>query len=133
MSASYVRTTMRTWCNEVATAVSVPFYDTVNLAPVTPDNVWWTVEFVSEYHEGTFCNPGYVENGFISVFVIARPGRGDAEAIAAIEAIIPALDAKIDPTQRFVLKNYEPIDEDSAGSADSNYRLRVVFNYAHSL
>jgi hypothetical protein len=32
-----------------------------------------------------------------------------------------------------VLKNYEPLDEDSAGSADSMYRVQVVVNYAHSL
>ena len=133
MSASYVRTTARRWAAEVATSVGVPFYDTINLAPTPTDNVWWTVSFTSESHEGTFCKPGYIENGFISVVVMARPGRGDAEAITAMESIIPALDAKIDPTQRLVLKNYEPLDEDSAGSADSMYRVQVVVNYAHSL
>ena len=133
MSASYVRAKVRTWCNEVATSEGVPFHDTINLSPAITDNVWFTVEFVSEYHEGTFCQPDYIESGFIAVIVVARAGRGDMEAVTAMEAIIPALDAKIDPTQRLVLKNFEPIDEESGGTADSSYRLRCVFNYAHSL
>jgi hypothetical protein len=124
---------MRQWCNEVAASESVPFHDTINLSPAITDNVWFTVEFASEFHEGTFCKPGYIENGFIAVIVAARPGRGDMEAVTAIEKIIPALDAKVDPTQRLVLKNFEPIDEESAGTADRTYRLRCVFNYAHSL
>ena len=133
MSASYVRTTMRKWCDEVATALSIPFYDTVNLEQMPSDNVWFTVSFVSEYHEGTFCNKEYLENGFITVTAVARPGRGDLEAIQALEQVVPALDAKIDPTGRLVLDSYEPIDEASNGSADKDYRVRVIMNYTHSL
>ena len=133
MSASYVRTQTRTWCNEVATALGIPFYDTLNQEQSPTDNVWWTVGFTSEFHSGTFCKPDYIENGFLTVTVVARPGRGDIEAVQAMEQIVPALDAKIDPTQRLVLENYEPIDEASNGSADKDYRLRVIFNYQHSL
>ena len=133
MSASYVRTKTRDWCGEVAAATTIPFYDTINMEHIPTADVWFTVGFTSEFHEGTFCNTGYIENGFITVTVIARPGRGDLEAIQAMEQIIPALDAKIDPTQRLVLKNYEPIDEASNGSADKDYRIRVLMNYQHSL
>ena len=133
MSASYVRTKTREWCNEVATALSIPFYDTINMEHIPTVNVWFTVGFTSEFHSGTFCNIGYIENGFMTVTVVARPGRGDIEAIQAMESIIPALDAKIDPTQRLVLTSYEPLDEASNGSADKDYRVRVLMNYTHSL
>ena len=133
MSASYVRTKTREWCTEVSTALAIPFYDTINQEQAPTDNVWFTVEFFSEFHSGTFCNPGYIENGFVSIIVVAKPGRGDLEAIQAMEQIIPALDAKVDPTQRLVYTSYEPLDEFSGGTADKDYRVRVVINYNHSL
>lgn len=131
MSSSYVRTKIRQWCGEVATATSVLFYDTVNVAVNPADDVWFTVAFVSEMHEGTFCRPDFIEMGFISFVFIARPGIGDAACIAAVEAVIPAIMAKVDP--KLTLITFEPVDEDSLGSADKNYRMSVAVNYRLSL
>ena len=124
---------MKTWCNEVATSSGVTFYDTINNHVTPADTVWFTVSFTSEFHEGTFCNRGYIESGFITITVAADPGRGDIPAVQAMEKIIPALDAKLDNTQRLVLTSYEPIDEASAGSADKDYRIRVIMNYRYSV
>lgn len=131
MSSSYVRSTMRTWCNQVATLTSVPFYDTVNVNVTPADPVWFTVSFVAEMHEGTYGKPEYVEMGFISVVFVARPGIGDAACLAALEAVIPALMAKEDAN--LTLTNYEPLDEDSLGTADKDYRMSVSVNYRLSL
>lgn len=133
MSASFVRTTFRTWATEVATATTLPFYDTINQSQNPTDAIWWTCEFTSELHEGTFCQRGYFETGFITVIVVSEPGIGDLQAIQAMEQIVPALDAKIDPTQRLVLESYDPLDEQTAGSADQSYRVRCNINYRHSL
>ena len=131
MSAGAVRTQVRTWAAEVETSTGVPFYDTINILQSPADNVWWTVAFVSEYHDGTFCEPGYIEHGFVEVIVIAQPGRGDADAITAIEQIIPALMGK--DMNKVELISYEPIDEITNGSADESYRIRCLINYLYSL
>jgi hypothetical protein len=133
VSASYIRAKFRTWATEVAAATGLPFYDTINRQQNPADAVWWTCGFTSEFHEGTFCDRGYIETGFVTVIVVAEPGLGDLPAVQAMEQIVPALDAKIDPTQRLVLESYEPIDEQTAGSADQNYRVRCNINYRHSL
>lgn len=133
MSASAVRTQIRTWAAEIATSEAVPYYDTVNIMESPTEAVWWTIEFRTDFMEGTFCKAGYIEEGYIRIDVVAAPGTGDAAAIAAMEKIVPAFDAKLDPTQRVVLTTYEPIQENSGGSADKSYRVSVVFNYRHSL
>jgi hypothetical protein len=86
---------------------------------------------VSESHEGTFCKPDYIEHGFISVVFFAQPGTGDTACITAVEAVIPVLFANLDP--KLALINYEPVDEDSFGSADRDYRMSVSMNYRLSL
>lgn len=131
MSSSYVRSKIRQWCGEVATAAAVPFYDTVNVNVRPSDAVWFTVSFVAEMHEGTFCAPNFIEHGFINVVFIARPGIGDTAAIEAVEDVIPALMAKSD--SKLTLINFEPVDEDSLGSADKDYRMSVAVNYRLSL
>ena len=131
MSASYVRNLVRTWCNAAATATGVPFHDTINISVNPVDPVWFTVVFTSESHEGTFCRPNFVENGFVNVVFIARPGTGDSACLAAVEAVIPVLFANTDA--KLALTDYEPIDEDSFGSADKDYRMSVVINYRLSL
>lgn len=131
MSSSYVRSKARQWCGEVATSTAVPFYDTVNVSVNPSDDVWFTAEFVAEMHEGTFCRPDFVETGFINVIFIARPGIGDAAAVAAVETVIPALMLKSD--SKLTLINFEPVDEDSLGSADKDYRMSVAVNYRLSL
>lgn len=131
MSSSYVRTKVRQWCNEIASATGVEFYDTVNVSVNPQDPVWFTVAFVSEMHEGTFCRPDFIEMGFVSVVFIAQPGTGDAACIAAVEAVIPALMAKTDT--KLSLSSFEPVDEDSLGSADKDYRMSVAVNYRLSL
>lgn len=131
MSSSYVRNMVRQWCGEVSTATGVPFYDTVNVSVSPKHDVWFTAAFVSESHEGNFCEPQFIENGFVSLVFIARPGIGDIACLAAVESVVPALFAKTDP--KLTLINYEPVDEDSLGTADKDYRLSVAMNYRLSL
>ena len=134
MSASYVRKTARQWANEVsALFVQYPYYDTINLEQDPPEDIWWSLEFISDFMEGTFCRPGYIERGIIVVTVMAAPGTGDADAITAMEDIVPQMMAKIDPTQRLVIERYEPLEEASGGSAGKHYRVSVALEYQHSL
>lgn len=131
MSSSYVRTKVRQWCSEVAAATSVPFYDTINVNVNPVNDVWFTVEFISESHEGVFGKALFVENGFISVTFVARPGIGDAACVAAVEAVIPALFEKTD--SKLTLNTYDPVSEDSDGTADKDYRMSVAVNYRLAL
>lgn len=131
MSHSYARAKLRTWAGQVATATGVPFYDTVNVAVNPADAVWFTMSFTAEMYEGTFLKRDFVEMGFVSVVFIARPGIGDTAAIAAVEAVIPALMEKTDT--KLALMAPEPLDEDSFGSADKDYRVSVAINYRLSL
>jgi hypothetical protein len=131
MSASLVRSKVRQWCGEVAVAAAVPFYDTVNVHVVPADDVWFTVAFTAEIHEGTYNVWNYVETGFISFVFVARAGIGDVACLAAVETVIPAIMAKVDGN--LTLINYEPIDEDSLGSADKDYRMSVSVNYRYSM
>lgn len=131
MSSSYVRSKVRQWCAEIAVATGIPFHDTVNVSVNPSDDVWFTVSFVSEMLQGTFCRPDFIEMGFVSVVFVARPGIGDTAAVAAVEAVIPALMAKTDA--KLSLSNFEPVDEDSFGSADKDYRMSVAVNYRLSL
>jgi hypothetical protein len=131
MSASYVRNKVRQWCAAAAASTGIPFHDTVNVSVNPTDPVWFTVAFVSESHEGTFCKPDFIENGFISVVFFALPGTGDTACITAVEAVIPVLFANLD--LKLALINYDPVDEDSLGSADKDYRMSVSINYRLSL
>ena len=133
MSASYVRAKFREWIGQESTATGIAVYDTINYEQTPTEDVYLTYAFTAEVMEGTFCQPGYVEAGFISLVAVAAPGQGDADAVSALETMVPALFAKIDPTQRLVLTSYEAIEEATGGSADKDYRLRVLFNYRHSL
>ena len=133
MSALYVRNTFRTWIAEVSVDTGIAVYDTINYEQSPTEDVYLTYAFTAEDMEGTFCEPGYIETGFIEVIAVAAPGQGDEEAVLALETIVPELFAKIDRTQRLALTSYEAIEEATAGSADKDYRLRVIFNYRHSL
>ena len=133
MSASYVRSKTRQWTAEVATATGVPFHETINTAGTPSDLVWWTVGFNAEFNDGTFCDRGFIETGFISVTIVAAPGEGDAAAVTAVEQIIPALMAKVDPSGRLAYESWEPIQESTQGSADRDYRLTSIINYRHTL
>lgn len=131
MSSSYVRTKVRTWCNEVSVATGVPFHDTVNVNASPSADVWFTVEFISESHEGIVGQPQFIENGFVNVVFVARPGIGDSACVAAVESVIPALFAKTDA--QLMLNSYEPVSEDSDGTADKDYRMSVAVNYRLAL
>lgn len=134
MSASYVRDTFYSWAQEVAALTGFAFYETVNRGDVKPrDAVWWTAQFFSIDFEGTFCTPGYRENGVIQIIVTGQPGTGDIPIVQALEEIVPAMIEKVDPTGRLVLETHEPVEEASQGSADRGYRIAVDVNYAHSL
>lgn len=136
MSASFLRQQVRTWAAEVAqpgpTGTGYAFYDTINLSQNPTDAVWWSVEFASEFFEGTFCQRGYIERGFVLLEVFTQAGIGDMPGIQAMESILPALLAKVDPTQRVVLESHEPIQEASAGDASRFYRVSAVVNYRFS-
>lgn len=132
MSTKYVRTLFRQWCNEVAVSESIPFYDTINIEQDPDEDVWFTVEFFAEDREGMYCDKAYQEYGSITVVVIAQPGTGDDGAITALEAIVPALWVKKDPNNMFWLEKWLPSFEDSAGSADREYRIGAIFQYRHS-
>jgi len=131
MSALYVRNTFRTWIAEVSVDTGLAQYDTINLEQTPTEDVYLTYSFASEFHEGTFCEPGYIENGFIYLYAVAAPGTGDEEAVLALETAVPALFAKTDAN--LALTTYDPIEEESAGSADKDYRLMVTFSYKYSL
>lgn len=133
MSAKYVRDKVRVWAGEVTTTTTIPYYDTINLEESPTDNVWFTIGFGVDLISGTFCEPGYIENGFFTVMVFAQPGTGDAQAVTAIEQIVPEFMGKIDPSARLSLENYEPLRESSRGSAERFYRLEMAINYLHQL
>ena len=130
MSASAVRSQFRTWAGETSATTGFNFYDTINQEQNPTDNIWWTCEFVAEEFDGTFCAPDYIESGYIPVVVFAQPGIGDTAAIAAMEQIIPDLLGKT--SVNLNLENYEPLQEDSQGSADRSYRVVVNLNYKYS-
>ena len=133
MSASYVRSKTRQWAGEVSAASTVPFYETINTAISPTENVWFTVSFTSEFNEGTFCDRGFIEQGFITITVAAAPGTGDSAAVTAMEQIVPALMAKVDASGRLAYESYEPLQENTQGSADRDYRMTVIINYRHTL
>jgi hypothetical protein len=133
MSASYVRNKVEQWCQQASTLHSVPFYPTINLDVDPQDNVWFTVEFISLYHEGMLCKKEYMEQGVVRVVFIGQPGIGWTATISALELIIPELMGKIDPTQRLQFKDFEPITEESLGSAEPSYMVSVAINYQHNL
>ena len=131
MSSSHVRNKIRQWAAAASTTAGVPFHETINVSVNPSDAVWFTVSFTSESHEGNFCKSPFIENGFVTFTFIARPGIGDAACLAALESVIPLAYANTDA--QLTLINYEPIDEDSFGSADKDYRMTVNMNYRLSL
>lgn len=133
MTALYGRLRMREWSEEAALSTGISFHDTVNVRVSAQEDVWFTLRFTALAMEGTFCRPGYVEEGYIDLIVVSKPGIGDIPALEAMEQLLPAVFDQVDPTQRFALTSYEPIIEESEGSADSTYRISLQFNYRLSL
>lgn len=131
MSHSYVRSKIRQWCAEIATATGVPFHETVNTRVKPPEPVWFTVDFTAEFYDGTFCRPDFIEVGFVRVTCVSPPGAGDGQAVTAIEQIAQAFWAKHDA--KLAVSDFEPADEASLGTADANYRLSVILNYRLSM
>lgn len=133
MSASYVREKVREWCESASSAEMIPFYYTINTRQDPSDIIWFTVQFNAIDHEGTFCQPGYVELGFFDLIFLAQPGNGDLPAVYAVEKIIPVMLNYIDPKKHLTVESFEPIQEYSRGDADSTYRVGVQMNYRYSL
>ena len=133
MSASYVRSKIEQWCEEAAQTTTVPFYKTINIDVDPPDPVWWTVEFMSLYQEGLLCKRGYMEEGVARMVFIGQPGIGWEDTITAVESVIPELMGKVDPSRRLELTDYEPIAEESIGSAEPKYMVSVSITYVHKL
>ena len=133
MSASALRTQVETWCGEVAVTSRIPFHPTINTGDEVADDVWFTVEYGTDDFEGTFCEKGYLENGFIRVVVMAPAGNGWKPAVTAMETIIPLLYNKVDPMKKVVLERYEPLQEGTNGTADSDYMVSVIIDYVYSL
>lgn len=132
MSAGYVRDTMRTWAAEIAAALSIPFYDTINRNVNPSEAVWFSLEFYADAREGMFCE-AYMETGSATLIVVAQPGIGDSQAILAIEQLIPAFWEKKDAGGLLTLENWQPVFEDSGGSADHGYRVGALFDYRLSI
>ena len=130
MSAKYIREKVRQWCNAAAGATGVPFYDTINQNTNPQDDVWFSVQFLAQFHEGNFCDREYMERGLIILIVVAQPGLGDIPCLDAIEAIIPDMMGRQDA--KLSLQSYEPIQEETEGSADNRYRLSVDITYVYS-
>ena len=133
MSASYVRSKVEQWCNEVATVVGSAFHKTINVEANPTEDVWFTVEFTDLFHEGLLCRKGYLEQGAVRVVFISEPGIGWEDNILLLESVIPLLMEKVDPTRRLELTDYEPIVEESFGSAEPRYMTSVSINYIHQL
>lgn len=133
MSASYVRAKVEQWCEEVSQVTGEPFYKTINLDNDPQDPVWWTVEFMSLFSEGLLCKKNYTETGVVRVVFIGQPGLGWEDTINALESVIPLLMEKVDPSRRLELADFEPVVEESLGSAEPNYVVSVSINYVHNL
>jgi hypothetical protein len=121
---------MREWCQAAGFSQNVPFYDTINRQVNPREPVWFTCIFVAETHEGTVCEPQYFEKGYIELAFVGLPGLGDGPVIAALEKVLPVVMANLDPTNRLILESYEPIIEESMGTADATYRVYVSVNYS---
>jgi hypothetical protein len=130
MSCSYVREYVKAWCSQVGRAEMCRFYDTINQDQKPRDDVFFSIEFEAYDIEGTFCQDDYMEVGAVAVIVFARPGLGDDEAVKALERVVVALLNKTD--DRLVFEGHSPINEDSGGSADRNYRVVSLLDYRHS-
>lgn len=134
MSASYVRTKMRTWAQMISAPLGVQYYDTVNREVNPTDSTWWTMGFYAEFMDGqTFCGPGYMEIGAVEIVVLAQPGIGDEQAVQDLEAIVRELMRQTDSTQRLVFEDFEPPQEHTGGSADKFYRVAAFVGYRLSL
>lgn len=133
MSASYVRHKIEQWCAEVSQVTGIPFYTTINEEIHPTDNVWFTVEYLALFIEGMICKKDYVEQGAARLVFVSRPGIGWEEAILAMEAVVPLIFEKVDPSRRLEIESYEPPQEDSVGSADPQYIVSTALNYVHRL
>lgn len=133
MSAGYVRRKIEQWCEEAAQAHGVPFYKTINSEENPPDPVWFTVEFVALFIEGMLCEAGYHEDGAFRIVIMSQPGQGWEPAIDALEQIMPDILLKSDPSRRLVIDGYEPILEETGGSAEHTYIVSQTVNYIHRL
>ena len=133
MSASYVRNKVEQWCHDVATTTGVTFHETINFDVDPQESVWWTVEYLSLYSENMLCKKNYLEQGIVRLVFVGQPGTGWTATITALESVIPLIMAKLDNTRRLELTDYEPVVEDSGGSADVGYMVSVAINYIHKL
>ena len=125
MSSRAVRNQFRTWCG----TLSVPFYDTVNLAQAPAEPIWCTARFdPSTNTVSTYCRT-QEEEGQIELVYSAQPGTGDDSVLAAAEADIATLLGKADPTGRFVLTGNDAPEDASFGDADATFRITVIYTY----
>ena len=133
MSASFVRQKTEEWCGDISQLLGIPFYKTVNIEVNPSDPVWFTVDYISLFHEGLLCKRGYLERGIVRVVFAGEPGKGWEDTINAVEQVVPLLSDKLDPTRRFSWDSYEPIVEETDGSVNSGYMVSVAFNYLFQL
>lgn len=133
MSASYVRYKIEQWCEEAALTSGVNFHKTINTEETPQDDVFFTVEFMSLYSEGMLCKKNYLEQGMIRLVFVGQPGVGWEDTILSLESVVPEMMSKVDPSRRLELVDYEPLVEESGGSAEPNYVVSVSINYSHNL
>ena len=123
MSSSYVRTLAK----QYATALNVPFYDTINKEENPTDDAWLTIEFNSEYSEGTYNDCLTTEEGLIDLVFMQLPGQGDG-LIATAEAEALAFYRNKDPSGKLDLYKMQPIED---FTDPDHYRVVVGIEYRY--
>jgi hypothetical protein len=128
MKEAYKRELVRGWCLSIAPP---PFVETINNNATPPAGapVWWTIEWEPDQVEPiAYC--GVVqETGLLAVIVAGDPNVGDQAVAGAMDAIVPALLAKVDPLAALTLERAQATVEHTSGGADRYYRLRTPIDY----
>lgn len=127
MSSLYVRELVRSWMQD--SAMTVPFFDTINSERDPGMIMWCTAVFDSIYWEKlTFCDDE-MEQGQIILIYSGNPGVGDVELLTAIENDVALLMQKRDPNRRFVIDERSAPDDYTDGDADMQYRVAIFLSY----
>lgn len=129
MSAeAYKRDLVRTWCGAVTAAPYVPTIND-NAQPLDSAATWFTVEWLADQVDQIgYC--GVVqETGLLNVIVAGEPNLGDSLVAIACDEIVAELLAQADPQGQFTLERAGAPVEESNGTADRWYRLRVPLEY----
>lgn len=128
MSSSYVRNMFRAWLN----ALPEPYYDTVNIDQAPADDIWLTAVFISYGVDFLDSCDQQEETGEVQVVWFGRPGRGDADLLAAVESGVAAIMAQSDPAGNFVITGRTAVSDYAAADAP-HFEMAVSFVYTMKL